>query len=178
MAFDAYQFQLHFRDNRPPDPGSTYHSIYMNEMVPFPQRDPERWHGLRNMFSEKPRMPHQRALRNFDGTIVQYFDAKDWVSDYSKNIGNYTAEEMRAARRENIFVEIAKNAQRKKDEEMHRRKAARKTVTENDRGQKNGHARTSSSTSRLGAEVDSSSGCKHRSTSTNGQPSHRRRRSK
>ncbi|CAD7952484.1 unnamed protein product [Amoebophrya sp. A25] len=90
--------------NRLKDPaGEGYGSLYQADFVPHTGQGiwnrPKRWEGIRNMFSEKPRLPHQKFARR-SKTVEKYQSpSSEWTTDYRQNIGAFTYAEGVAQKR-------------------------------------------------------------------------------
>lgn len=103
---DSAHYQLHLKDTYPVgdarskvDPLSqTWHGGSTNRMDFRPHtgdgiwknRATTPWHGKRNMFSEKPRQPHQLWPPGYFDPKMPYAQAsKEWRSEYQEHVGKW-----------------------------------------------------------------------------------------
>ncbi|CAD7971907.1 unnamed protein product [Amoebophrya sp. A120] len=92
--------------NRKKDPaGEGYGSLYGADFTPHPGAgiwaNPRRWEGIRNMFSEKPRLPHQKFAKTPSKNAMLFAEpSSTWTTDYRQNIGHFTFAEGIAQKRQ------------------------------------------------------------------------------
>mmetsp|Transcript_3234 Transcript_3234/g.7616 ORF Transcript_3234/g.7616 Transcript_3234/m.7616 type:complete len:250 (-) Transcript_3234:388-1137(-) len=103
--------------NKKKDPaGEGYGSLYASDFTPQAGvgiwNNPRRWEGIRNMFSDKPRLPHQKFAAKLSKAAVLYAEpSSTWTTDYRQNIGQFTNAEGLKEKRRKCFLGQGKGSQ-------------------------------------------------------------------